>query len=82
MDAQRFRKASTHWMRHTFVRQALIDEAPIEVVSELAGHANIATISIYSSQELARKIEAIRGGAQGGDSVMGAGCRHGLAVVG
>ena len=69
-------------MRHTFVRQALIDGAPIEVVSELAGHANIATISIYSSQELARKIEAIRGGAQGGDSVMGAGCRHGLAVVG
>ena len=61
LSAERFEKASTHWMRHTFVRQALVDGAPIEVVSELAGHASIATTSIYSSQELARKIEAIRG---------------------
>ena len=61
LDAERFEKASTHWMRHTFVRQALVDGAPIEVVSELAGHASIATTSIYSSQELARKIQAIRG---------------------
>ena len=60
LDAARFEKASTHWMRHTFVRQALVDGAPIEVVSELAGHASIATTSIYSSQELATKIEAIR----------------------
>ena len=61
LDAPRFAKASTHWMRHTFVRQALVDGVPIEVVSELAGHASIATTSIYASQELARKIEAIRG---------------------
>ena len=61
LDAERFERASTHWMRHTFVRQALVDGAPIEVVSELAGHASISTTSIYSSQELARKIEAIRG---------------------
>ena len=47
-------------MRHTFVRQALVDGVPIEVVSELAGHASIATTSIYSSQELARKINAIQ----------------------
>lgn len=60
LAAERFEKASTHWMRHTFVRQALVDGAPIEVVSELAGHASIATTSIYSSQELARKIEAVR----------------------
>ena len=61
LDAKRFEKASTHWMRHTFVRQALVDGAPLEVVSDLAGHASIATTSIYSSQELARKIEAIQG---------------------
>ena len=61
LAAERLEKASTHWMRHTFVRQALVDGAPIEVVSELAGHASIATTSIYSSQELARKIGAIRG---------------------
>ena len=61
LGALRFAQASTHWMRHTLVRQALVDGVPIEVVSELAGHARIATTSIYASQELARKIEAIRG---------------------
>jgi len=60
LDPQRFAKASTHWMRHTFVRQALVDGVPIEVVSELAGHASIDTTSIYSTQELARKIKAIK----------------------
>ena len=61
LDAQRFEKASTHWMRHTFVRQALVDGVPIEVASELAGHASIDTTSIYSTQELARKIKAVQG---------------------
>ena len=61
LDARRFEKASTHWMRHTFVRQALVDGVPIEVASELAGHASIDTTSIYSTQELARKIRAVRG---------------------
>ncbi len=61
LDSRRFEKASTHWMRHTFVRQALVDGVPIEVVSELAGHASIDTTSIYSTQELARKIKAVQG---------------------
>jgi site-specific recombinase XerD len=61
LDEQRFEKASTHWMRHTFVRQALVDGVSIEVASELAGHASIDTTSIYSTQELARKIKAVRG---------------------
>ncbi len=61
LDPRRFEKASTHWMRHTFVRQALVDGVPIEVVSELAGHASIDTTSIYSTQELARKIKAVQG---------------------
>jgi site-specific recombinase XerD len=57
----RLEAASTHWLRHTFVRQALVDSAPLEVVSELAGHASIDTTSIYSTQELARKITVVRG---------------------
>lgn len=61
LDERRLGKASTHWMRHTFVRQALVDGVPIEVASELAGHASIDTTSIYSTQELARKIKAVRG---------------------
>jgi site-specific recombinase XerD len=61
LDARRFEKASTHWMRHTFVRQALVDGVPIEIASELAGHASIDTTSLYSTQELARKIKAVQG---------------------
>ncbi|MFZ4479724.1 MAG: phage integrase family protein [Rhodoferax sp.] len=61
LDPVRLEKASTHWMRHTFVRQALVDGVPIEVASELAGHASIDTTSIYSTQELARKIKAVQG---------------------
>jgi site-specific recombinase XerD len=61
LDPLRFEKASTHWMRHTFVRQALVDGVPIEVVSDLAGHASIDTTSIYATQELARKIKAVQG---------------------
>jgi site-specific recombinase XerD len=33
---------------------------PIEVVSELVGHASIDTTAIYSTQELARKIRWIQ----------------------
>ena len=61
LDPLRLEKASTHWMRHTFVRQALVDGVPIEVVSDLAGHASIDTTSIYATQELARKMKAVQG---------------------
>jgi site-specific recombinase XerD len=61
LDPRRFEKASTHWMRHTFVRQALVDGVPIEVASNIAGHASLTTTSIYSTQELARKIKAVQG---------------------
>ena len=61
LSPQRLEAASTHWLRHTFVRQALVDGAPLEVVSELAGHASLDTTSLYASQELARKIQAVQG---------------------
>lgn len=60
LDPARFEKSSSHWLRHTFVRNALVDGVPIEIVSELVGHESIATTSIYSKQELARKITASR----------------------
>lgn len=61
LDPKRFEKASTHWMRHTFVRQALVDGVPIEVAGEIVGHASIDTTSLYATQELARKIKAVQG---------------------
>jgi site-specific recombinase XerD len=60
LDARRFKKASTHWMRHTFVRQALVDGMPIEIAGALAGHVSLDTTSIYSTQELSRKIRAVQ----------------------
>jgi hypothetical protein len=61
LDSRRFEKALTHWMRHTFVQQALVDVAPIEIASELAGNAFIDTTSIFSTQEMARTIRSCRG---------------------
>ena len=60
LDERRFNKASTHWMRHTFVRQALVDGMPIEIAGELAGHVSLDTTSIYSTQELSRKVRAVQ----------------------
>lgn len=60
LEEGRFKAASMHWMRHTFARQSLVDGAPLEVVIELMGHASIDTTSIYSTQELPRKIGAVR----------------------
>lgn len=59
LDERRFKKASTHWMRHTFVRQALVDGMPVEIAGELAGHASLDTTSIYSTQELSRKVRLV-----------------------
>jgi site-specific recombinase XerD len=61
LDARRFAKASTHWLRHTSIRQMLTAGMPIEIASELVGHASIDTTSIYATQELARKIRAVQG---------------------
>lgn len=57
---ERFESASTHWLRHTFARNALVNGVPVEIVSDLMGHASISTTSIYSSQELARKMRAVQ----------------------
>ena len=43
------------------LKQALVDGVPIEVASELAGHVSIDTTSLYSTQELTRKIKAVQG---------------------
>lgn len=59
LDPARFQKASTHWMRHTFGRQALADGMPIQVVSDWLGHESIDTTTIYSTQELSTKIAAL-----------------------
>ena len=49
LDPRRFENASIHWMRHSFVRQALVDGVQIEVALELAVHSSIDTTTIFSS---------------------------------
>jgi site-specific recombinase XerD len=59
LEPRRFLRASTHWMRHTFITNGLADGVPTEVMSELAGHASLDTTSIYSNPERARKVRAV-----------------------
>ena len=53
--AKRLRKASTHWLRHTFATNALASGMSLEVVRELLGHASLATTSIYVQTERDRR---------------------------
>lgn len=60
IDTNRLRKASTHWLRHTFGRQAASDEVPIEVIQQALGHSSLSTTTIYMSTERDRMIRAMR----------------------
>lgn len=60
LDARRFENASTHWMRHTFGRQAVQDEVPLDVIQQALGHASISTTTIYTTSERSRMIRQLR----------------------
>jgi site-specific recombinase XerD len=49
--AERIRRASTHWLRHTFATHALHSGVPLEVVRDLLGHKSLATTSVYVTTE-------------------------------
>jgi site-specific recombinase XerD len=48
LDASKFEKASTHWIRHTRGSHLAAADTPIVLIQKLLGHANIATTSIYT----------------------------------
>lgn len=60
LDTDRLRSASTHWLRHTFGRQAAADAVPVEVIQQALGHASLATTTIYTSTERDRMVRALR----------------------
>ncbi|MEZ5653747.1 MAG: phage integrase family protein [Burkholderiaceae bacterium] len=57
--AQRFERASTHWLRHTHASHAIAGGVPIEVAQASLGHASLATTTAYVTTEKARRMRAI-----------------------
>lgn len=58
--AEKMRRASTHWLRHTLATRSVAAGVPVEVVQDLLGHASISTTSIYVHAERHRKMSEMR----------------------
>ena len=57
--AERFSKASTHWMRHSHASHAIAGGMPIEIAQQNLGHASLATTTVYVTTEKRRRMKAI-----------------------
>ena len=53
--ADHIRRASTHWLRHTFATHALQNGVSLEVVRGLLGHKSLDTTSVYITAERDRR---------------------------
>lgn len=57
-----FKRASTHWLRHTFAHHALKSSGKdLTVVQALLGHDAITTTAIYLKADMARRVETSNG---------------------
>ncbi len=60
-DNSDFRRASTHWLRHTFAHDVLRATGnDLRLAQDLLGHADISTTSIYTKSDMASRVEASR----------------------
>ena len=57
--AERFSRASTHWMRHSHASHAIAGGMPIEIAQQNLGHASLATTTVYVTTEKRRRMKAI-----------------------
>ena len=57
--AERFQKASTHWMRHSHASHAIASGMPIEIAQQNLGHASLATTTVYVTTEKRRRMQAV-----------------------
>ena len=59
-SAERFQKASTHWMRHSHATHAIASGMPIEIAQQNLGHASLATTTtVYVTTEKRRRMKAV-----------------------
>ena len=57
-----FKKASAHWLRHTFAHQSLqASGKDLAVVQQLLGHADISTTGIYIKADMSSRVSAVLG---------------------
>ncbi|MBV6325561.1 tyrosine-type recombinase/integrase [Duganella violaceipulchra] len=56
--AAHLRRASTHWLRHTFAKAALLTGQDVRTVAAWLGHSDLATTMIYTEQEALDLIRA------------------------
>jgi integrase len=57
--AERFARASTHWMRHSHASHAIAGGMPIEIAQQNLGHASLATTTVYVTTEKRRRMKAV-----------------------
>jgi site-specific recombinase XerD len=50
-SAERIRRASTHWLRHTFATHFLQSGGELAILRDLLGHKSLATTSVYVTTE-------------------------------
>ena len=60
-SADRFSRASTHWLRHSHASHAIAKGMPIEVAQQNLGHASLATVTVYVTTEGKRRMTAVDG---------------------
>lgn len=58
--AERIRRASTHWLRHSHASHAIAAGLPIEIAQQNLGHASLATTTRYVSTEHKRRLQALQ----------------------
>ncbi|MGB7297800.1 MAG: tyrosine-type recombinase/integrase, partial [Burkholderiaceae bacterium] len=58
--AEQFRKASTHWLRHTYASHGIARGVPLEITQGNLGHASIATTTIYVTTEKEQRMRAMQ----------------------
>jgi site-specific recombinase XerD len=62
-SSEKLRRASTHWLRHTFATHGIHNGMTLETVRDLLGHTSLATTSVYVTTEKdkrSREVEKLK----------------------